>query len=283
MKKENNDNQILKSSLSTLIERFSSTDVISNIEKEYLAAYQGQLSLSLIDDNHIYKNIKYNKNKLNEEMERLKNHSISRPLIVYLNEYNRYEVIYPRILYHAARHINFDSINVYVVNIEEQEMLFLMALEIKKDKDVNIVELSYILNKLIKKYHLTQKDLSLLLKMSRPSIANIIRLKHLPVRIQNDLINKKISFGHVRAFMSLSEEDMNLILDEIYEKKLSVRETEKIIFMKKNNLDFSSYETILNNKYDCKTLLNANRVEFRFDDSKKFNSFLKKLLSHTKK
>ncbi len=282
MKKENND-KILKSSLSTLLKRFSNTDVVGNIEKEYRAAYQGQLSLSFIDDNHIYKNVKINKDRLKIEIDKLSGHRLTSPLIVRSTDEGRYEIIYPRLTYYACLSLQLETANCYVVDIDEEEMLLLMASQIKNDKDANVVELSFILNRLVKKYHFVQKDLAELMNLSRSQITNIMRLKNLPTRILSDLINGKISFGHVRAMMTLSESEMDQLLEKIYENNLSVRDVEKMIYMEKNDVDYSNIEQSINKKYNCAANIGSNRVTIRFEDSKSFQKFLKKIAPFVKK
>lgn len=282
MKKENND-KILKSSLSTLLKRFSNTDVVGNIEKEYRAAYQGQLSLSFIDDNHIYKNIKINRERLKKEIDKLSSHRLASPLIVRSTDEGRYEIIYPRLTYYACLSLQLETANCYVVDINEEEMLLLMASQIKNDKDANVVELSFILNRLVKKYHFAQKDLANLMNLSRSQITNIMRLKNLPTRLLSELINGKISFGHVRAMMTLSESEMDLLLEKIYENNLSVRDVEKMIYMEKNDVDYTNVEQNINKKYNCSTNIASNRITIRFDDSKSFQKFLKKIAPFVKK
>ena len=64
MKKDNKENTILRSSLSTLLKRFSKTDVVGNIEKEYSQSIAGQIKLSLIDDNHVIKKARVNEQQI---------------------------------------------------------------------------------------------------------------------------------------------------------------------------------------------------------------------------
>lgn len=61
-------------------------------------------------------------------------------------------------------------------------------------------------------------------------MANALRLLKLPERVKDDLLNNRISMGHARALLSLDEEsDMIEASDEIMRKRLSVRETEKLV------------------------------------------------------
>ena len=126
MRKENKDEPILRSSLSTLLKRFSKTDVVGNIEKEYAQSIAGQVRLNLNEDNHILKKAHINDQQIKETMQIIQEKGISSPFFVapYLD---RYEIIIPRISYIAAKKLGYESVPVAVLNIEEEEMLLLLA------------------------------------------------------------------------------------------------------------------------------------------------------------
>ena len=72
----------------------------------------------------------------------------------------------------------------------------------------------------------TQDKLSLALGKSRSHIANLLRLLNLPDEVQTYLINGQLSTGHARALVGHS--DAVTLAREIIQRKLSVRETEKL-------------------------------------------------------
>lgn len=81
MKKDNSD-KIIKSSLSTLLKRFSNTDVISTLSKEYNVASPSMIPLDKISDNSILRKARLNEKQLSEMMSILKEKGFSSPLCI---------------------------------------------------------------------------------------------------------------------------------------------------------------------------------------------------------
>lgn len=275
MSKDNND-KILKRSLSTLLKRFSQTNVISQIEKEYQTTFHNVISLSDIQDNHILKNIKINKNKINETIEKIKSKGFKSFLVVSHLD-NKYEIIYPRLSYYALKELDYNEVPVFIYDCNEEEMLFILANWIRNNASKDIVELSFVLSKLEKKYHYQQKDLAVLMSLSRSQITNIIRLKKMPNFVLNEVIDNKLSFGHARSLAKLNEEEMKRMIDEIYNNKYSCRDVEKIIYCMKNNVDFKNLEERINKKYRCQANINKNRIILSFSSEEDLNKFIKKI------
>ncbi|MGM9873810.1 MAG: ParB/RepB/Spo0J family partition protein [Bacilli bacterium] len=277
MSKDNND-KILKRSLSTLLKRFSQTNVISQIEKEYQSSFHSVISLDKISDNHILKNIKINKNKLNKTCENINAKGYKSFLVVSSLDNNEFEIIYPRLIFYALKELNYQEVPVFIYDCNEEEMLFILANWIRNNANKEVVELSFVLSKLQNKYHYKQKDLAFLMSLSRSQITNIIRLKKMPQFVLNEVIDNHLSFGHARSLAKLNEDEMKKMIDEIYENKYSCRDVEKIIYCMKNNVDFSSIESNINKKYKCHTNINKNRISISFNNPEDLNKFIKKIM-----
>ena len=270
------DESILRSSLSTLLKRFSNTDVISNIEKEYSHSVAGQVKLSLIDDNHILKKAHINEKQINDLMESIKEKGITSPFLVIANN-DRYEIVISRSTYIAARKLHLDSVPIALLNIEEEEMLMFLASHLRDTKNSSIIEMSLVLNHLVKKYKYSQKEIASLMHLSRSQITNIIRLNKMPEWVLIDMANTKLSPGHVRAISTLKEEEMRIIVDKIYNENLSVREVEKFVYEMKNDIDYEKVEKSLNRKLKCKSNVTHKRVVLVFDSEKAQSKFLEKI------
>lgn len=270
------DESILRSSLSTLLKRFSNTDVISNIEKEYSHSIAGQVKLSLIDDNHILKKAHINEKQINDLMESIKEKGITSPFLVIANN-DRYEIVISRSTYIAARKLHLDSVPIALLNIEEEEMLMFLASHLRDTKNSSIIEMSLVLNHLVKKYKYSQKEIASLMHLSRSQITNIIRLNKMPEWVLIDMANAKLSPGHVRAISTLKEEEMRIIVDRIYSENLSVREVEKLVYEMKNDIDYEKVEKSLNRKLKCKSNVTHKRVVLVFDSEKAQSKFLEKM------
>ena len=173
--KKDNSSKILRSSLSTLMKRFSSTDIISSLEKEYSSSTPGYIRVGLIDDNPILKKARINEQQLEIIINQVKEKGIASPLLVIGRE-DRYEILYPRIYYIAALKLKLETIPCSIVKIEEEDMLVFLAKRLEEDKNSNIVEMSLILNRLQKRYHFTQSEIAEMMQQSRSQITNITRL-----------------------------------------------------------------------------------------------------------
>lgn len=276
MKKDNKEGSILRSSLSTLLKRFSKTDVVGNIEKEYSQSIAGQVRLSLIEDNHVLKKARINEEQINDLMQNIQEKGLSSPLLVRPIE-DKYEIVIPRSTYIALRKLNYEMVPIALLTIEEEEMLMLLASHLRDTKNSSIVEMSLVLNRLVKKYKYSQKEIASLMHLSRSQVTNIIRLNKMPQWVLDDISNNKLSSGHARAISTLSEKEMIEVTNKIYEKGLSVRQTEKLVYEMKNHINYAKEESLINRKYNCQTNILRKRITLTFKSERAKKKFLEKL------
>ncbi len=276
MKKDNNENKILRSSLSTLLKRFSNTDLISSLDKQYVSTTPGWVSISKIDDNHVLKKARINEKKLEDIMNKISEKGVDSHIFIMVNE-DRYEVLYPRIVYVAAKKLNWDCLPCTVIDINEEDMLVFLATRLRDSKDSNIVELSLILNRLQKKYKYRQKEIGSIMNQSRPQVTNIMRLIKMPEWVLRDIADEKLSFGHARAISTLDNDKMESITKQIYEKNLSVRDVEKIVASMKH--DNTPIEKDIDAKYQCRTRINRKQIILNFESEEEKDDFINQLLN----
>lgn len=276
MKNSNND-KILKSSLSTLLKRFSNTDIVTSLEKEYSTSNRGMIPLSLIDDNSTIKKARINENRLDITINTIKEKGINSPLLV-VQKGDRYEAIYPRVLFIACKKLKLNNINCSVLNIPEKDSLLFLANRLKEDKNSNIVEMSLILNKLTSRFKFKQTEIAELMQQSRSQITNIIRLIKMPDYVLKDISNNKLTFGHARAISSLKNEQIEKILPQIYEEHLSVRQVENLVYSLLNNSCLLDEKDRIEKKYKCKTMVCPKHVTFTFKDESERQKFINLLL-----
>ena len=275
MKQNNNNEKILKSSLSTLLKRFSSTDVITTLDKEYSSS-SGKVPISLVDDNKILKKARINEKKLETTMATISEKGIASPVLVTQKD-NRYEVIYPRIVYIAALKLKFDTLPVTVLNLEEEETLVFLASQIRDSKGSNIVELSLLLNALQKKYKYRQVEIASMMGQSRSQITNIMRLIKMPEWVLRDISNDKLSFGHARVLAGMPEDKLKEVVSTIYENNLSVRQLETLFIADEHKDVYEALEKKIDKKYKCKTTVKSKRVILDFESENDIEKFLKKI------
>ena len=271
MKKD--DNKILKASLSTLLHRFSGTDIVSGLEQQYQIA-PTQVSLNAIRDNGVISKARISEEQLKAVMKTVSEKGISSPLFIFRTK-DAYEILYPRIVYIAAKKLKLDYVPCALIVIPEDEMLVFLAYTLMNSKRSNIIELSLVLNRLQKKFHYKQVEIAMMMEQSRSQITNIMRLIKLPDYVCNDISNNKLSFGHARALVKVKEEEIPELLELIYRDNLSVRQLEKLLYERSHNITLGNKENKISKKYGCDATISHNRISLTFDKEEDLEKFIK--------
>ena len=118
----------------------------------------------------------------------------------------------------------------YIRTASDSELTEMALIENIQREDLNPVEIALTFRKLIDQYSLTQEQLSERIGKKRATIANFLRLLHLPAQVQLGLTDGQIDFGHARALLSLDNpEDQLKVYREIVKHGLSVRKVEELV------------------------------------------------------
>ena len=166
---------------------------------------------------------------LDELAESIKLHGIIQPITVRVTDDGAYKIIAGERRYRAAKLAGLETVPVIVRSIDEREAAEIALIENLQREDLNPVDEARGYETLIKTFGITQEEAADRVGKSRPAVANSLRLLKLPESCLEALSEKKISAGHARAILSLEgEANMNLLLHEILEKALSVRDAEAL-------------------------------------------------------
>ncbi len=139
----------------------------------------------------------------------------------------KYEIIAGERRWRACKIAGLVHIPVVVRSFNDQETLAAALIENLQREDLNPIEEALGVQMLKEEFGLSQEDLARRLGKSRPAVANCLRLLTLPEHCRKDIAEGKLSAGHARALLSVTQERAqeylrNLILEE----NLSVREAE---------------------------------------------------------
>jgi ParB family chromosome partitioning protein len=172
----------------------------------------------------------HRKTFINESLEELAQsirlHGIIQPITVRPMG-KEYKIIAGERRYRAARLAGLEKVPVIIRDIDEREAAELALIENLQREDLNPVDEARGYETLMKTFNLSQEEAADRVGKARPTVTNALRLLKLPEASLEALTEKKISAGHARAILSLkSEADMNLLLHEIIEGSLSVRDAE---------------------------------------------------------
>ncbi len=171
----------------------------------------------------------FSENSINELAESIKKQGIIQPLIVKKKD-DKYELIAGERRLIAAKKAGFTKVPVIVKDISDSEHLILSIIENIQREDLNSIEVAYAYKRLIDEFSLTQEQVAETVGKSRSGVANLLRLLKLSDEIKNAVKNEILSMGHARALLS-AENDViqNRAFEIIIKKKLSVRETERLL------------------------------------------------------
>lgn len=187
------------------------------------------LKLDLVQPNKEQPRKTFDEEKINELAESIKNYGVLQPLLVQKNG-SFYEIIAGERRWRAAKAAGLKEIPAVLKEYSKQEAMEISLIENVQRADLNPIEEALGYRQLIDEFGLTQEEIAVRVAKSRVAITNTMRLLKLDEQIQNMLVQGVITSGHARALLSLEDTMMQLkAAKEVLDKKLSVRETERLV------------------------------------------------------
>ena len=270
----NNDNQILKSNLSTLLKRFANTSVVDKFGDTLQSNNVFTIEVEKISNNRYLKNVEVDEKAITSVIKDIKYHGIINPILVRTVAESKYELITGRTRLICAKRLKLKNVPCMIQNFSDEDMLLYMLFSYKMDKTKSVVEMANICNVLCKKFHYTQATIADLLDISRAQVTNLIRILNLPKKLQRDVGKGRLTYGHARAIAVLNEEQMLEVASMIYEKKLSVRDTEYLVNEMRS---YHKYEDILTNfkkRNNLEAKINGKQLILSFKSKKDLTRFI---------
>jgi len=237
----------------------------------------------------------FNEEKLNELASSIKKHGIIQPLVVSERPEGGYELIAGERRFKASQKNGLKKVPAIVKKIGEKEKIEWALIENIQRDDLNAIEEAEAYQRLMNKFSYNQEEIALQVGKSRSTIANTLRLLELSSRLKKMVKENKISEGHARALLGLeSENEREFLADEIFNKKLSVRETEKRV-QKINQPNSerrlkaqkdpnvveleSKVSEVLGTKVNIKKSKKGGQFILQYYSDEEFNSLFNKLIS----
>lgn len=160
----------------------------------------------------------------------IKELGIITPVTLRKNDDGTYMIIAGERRYRAAKSLGLKTIPAYVKTAADDQVMEMALIENIQREDLNAIEIALTFFRLIQDYNLTQERLSERVGKKRATIANYLRLLHLPAEIQMGLKNRKIDMGHARAILGVEDPAVQLKLyGLILKNNYSVRMVEEIV------------------------------------------------------
>ena len=250
-----------------------------------------EIDVDIISPNPYQPRTYFNKEALVELSESIKKHGLLQPIIV-IQKDDKFVLLAGERRLRATKIAGLKTIKAIVADIESKNLRELALIENIQREDLNPIELAISYKELIEEYSITQEGLSEIIHKSRTQITNTIRLLSLSEKTKKLLSSGRLSQGHAKIIVGLSENDEESIVNTILGQKLSVRDTEVLVKkIKTNGKDFHQQKKekdqpqeglkslkIKLHEIGFKSKIGKNSVTIVFDDEEKIDKFFKILL-----
>lgn len=187
------------------------------------------LKISEIEPNKDQPRTDFDDKALAELAESIAQHGVLQPLLVRPLMYGGYQIVAGERRYRASRMAGLTEVPVVIRELDDKETMEIALIENLQRENLTPVEEAKGYKTLMDTYGFTQEQVSSSVGKSRSAVANSLRLLNLPEEVLILLSDGRITGGHARALLSLDDKNkMIVISQEILDKDLSVRQTEKL-------------------------------------------------------
>ena len=250
------------------------TDITENItDEKNLVASISEIAIEDIQINPFQPRVNFEKEKIYELAESIKELGIIQPITVRKLGYNKFQLISGERRLKASKELGLKSIPSFIRIANDEQMLEMALVENIQRENLNPIEIAISFQRLIKECNLTQEECGNKLGKKRSTITNFLRLLKLPLEIQDGLKKDKISIGHARALINIKNEKNQLnIFNDIIDNGFSVREVEQIA---KDFSDRNYNYSAKRKKIDSDDIIPFGHQKKIFDLSKSLNVEIK--------
>ena len=209
------------------VEKKNSEPVI--IEKVVEKKGVETLKITEVEPNREQPRKNFNEDALLELADSIKQYGVIQPLIVQ-KKADHYEIIAGERRWRAAKMAGIKEIPVIIKDYSDQQVMEISLIENIQREDLNPIEEAMAYKNLMEEFHLKQDEIAEKVSKSRTAVTNSMRLLKLDKRVQQMMIDDMISAGHARTLITIEDPDAQYnIATKIFDEKLSVRETEKLV------------------------------------------------------
>ena len=187
------------------------------------------LALSQLQAGKYQPRTRMDEGALNELAASIKTQGIMQPVLVRPVDGGRYEIIAGERRFRAAQLAGLDEIPVLVRDVDDQAAAAMALIENIQREDLNPLEEAQGIARLISDFDFTHEQAATAVGRSRSAVSNLLRLVNLAQPVQTMLMAGDIDMGHARALLSVDNASQIALASHVVSKRLSVRETEKLV------------------------------------------------------
>ena len=209
----------------------------STVEKkkeETVKNGEQMIKVSMIEPNREQPRRMFEEDSLLELADSIKQFGVLQPILVQKKS-DYYEIIAGERRWRAAKLAGIKEVPVIVREFTEQQAVEIALIENIQRENLNPIEEAMAFKRLLEEFSLKQDEVAERVSKSRTAVTNSMRLLKLDQRVQQMIIDDMISTGHARTLLAIEDGEQQYILENnIFDEKLSVSETEKLIKELKN-------------------------------------------------
>ena len=249
---------------------------------------KNKISISSIVRNKYQPRKKFDKEKMEELTNSIRERGIIQPIVVRKSsdQSDKFEIIAGERRWQAAQNAGLHEVPVVEVEADNLKSLEFAIVENVQRSDLNPIEEALGYRKLIDDFNYDQEKVSKFIGKSRAHVANFLRLLSLPKEVILLIEENKISQGHAKVLVGL--DNAYFLARKIIEKKLSVRQAESLIRSLKSsngkgkiskNPNLVSLESGIEEKTGIKVFIrnkknNSGQVTFEYKDLDQLNRLI---------
>lgn len=194
------------------------------------SASVSSLAIGEIEPNREQPRQNFDEEALNELASSIAEHGVLQPLIVRPTPDGGYQLVAGERRWRAARIAGLTEVPVIVKTLTDSEVSVIALIENLQRENLNPMEEAEGIQKLIDEFDFTQEQAAQKLGKSRSALTNTLRLMSLPEKVRDLVSDDFLSQGHARALLGINDKSKICdAADTVISKRLSVRETEKLV------------------------------------------------------
>ena len=187
------------------------------------------VKITKIEPNREQPRKNFDEDALLELSESIKQFGLLQPILVQ-DRKDHYEIIAGERRWRAAKLAGLKEVPVIIRNYTEQEIVEIALIENIQREDLNPIEEALAYKRLLDEFNLKQDEVAERVSKSRTAVTNAMRLLKLNDKVQQMLIDEMLTTGHARALLAIEDQEKQYeAAQRIFDEKLSVRDTEKLV------------------------------------------------------
>ncbi|PZJ27353.1 chromosome partitioning protein ParB [Staphylococcus aureus] len=254
-----------------------------------------QIDISDIKPNPYQPRKTFDENHLNDLADSIKQYGILQPIVLRKTVQGYYIVVGER-RFRASKIAGLKYVSAIIKDLTDEDMMELAVIENLQREDLNAIEEAESYQRLMTDLKITQQEVAKRLSKSRPYIANMLRLLHLPKKIADMVKDGRLTSAHGRTLLAIKDEQQMLRLAKrVVKEKWSVRYLENHVNELKNVSSKSETDKVditkpkfikqqerqlreqYGTKVDISIKKSVGKISFEFDSQEDFQRIIEQL------